>query len=111
MKTLKNLLRILLYAVIAGGFIVFSLANRTPVTLSLNPFPIEFELPKYLFGLLMFLAGVLIAGSVAGLQSFRLWLALDKSEKRVKALENEVAALHAESSIQVRTASSNPEAA
>lgn len=111
MKSLKNLLRIALYTAIAAGFIMFSLANRAPITLSFTPFPLEFELPRYLFGLLMFLAGVLIASSIAGLKSLQLWLSLEKSEKRVKALENEVAALHAESGLQTRAANDNPASA
>jgi uncharacterized integral membrane protein len=48
--------------VIAVAVVVFALANRAPMTLSLSPLPVEQTLPTYLVILVTFAAGVAVGG-------------------------------------------------
>ena len=48
--------------VIAIAVVVFALANRAPMTLSLSPLPVEQTLPTYLVLLATFAVGVAVGG-------------------------------------------------
>lgn len=89
------------FSILAGllllaGVALFSVANRTPVTLTLNPLPFAAEVPLYLLCLILFLSGFLAgrtAGWFGGLRARRATLA---ARARNRALEEEITALRAE---------------
>ncbi|MDX1975133.1 MAG: lipopolysaccharide assembly protein LapA domain-containing protein [Rickettsiales bacterium] len=91
-RILKHV-RLASYIIIALLFAVFSAVNRDIVELSLYPFDYALSLPEYLYALLFFLLGALVASLVMGKQLTKTKHLYGKMHKRATALENELAGL------------------
>jgi len=74
-------LRVLIGALLLILLIVFAVANRQPVDVSLDPLPFLIELPLYLLVFLVFIAGLVI-GAVAG--RWNAWSAARKARQQAQ---------------------------
>ena len=91
-KKLRNILVVL--------FLIFVVAlcvsNRELITLKLLPLPWQFEMPVFLFGLIMLAVGYLWGSSIAITQRYRVGRTAKREHAKAEALTEEVAALRAE---------------
>ncbi len=83
MKILAWLILPLATILLAG----FAIANRAGVTVSLDPFPLEFSLPLYLLIFATLLLGILTGGSV-------VWWRQGRWRRRARADKREVRRLN-----------------
>ena len=81
---------------IALFFIVFAVANRQLVTLSFFPLPYAVEMPIFLFSMVCFTLGIMMAGLLFSARSIKSRRLYRSEHKRVMALENELAGVKAE---------------
>ncbi len=77
----------ILLGVVALCIVVFALANRQTVTLSLWPLPVEILLPRYVAVLGGVVAGLLLGGAMMWLPRWRLRRRVRTSERRADRLE------------------------
>lgn len=91
LRSVTHLIAFLCYAGLALLVITFAVANREATIFSLYPLPYEMEMPKFLFGLIMLVAGALSASLIAWLKGMRVKKQLALAQKRAQALENELA--------------------
>lgn len=84
------------YLLLTTIVVIFSISNRQIVSLDLFPLPFTIDTPLFFFGFVMFSMGVLLGGMFFSLKTMRTRSLLKKQNKRKDALENEVAALRAE---------------
>jgi uncharacterized integral membrane protein len=89
-------LRVFLGALFLLILVVFAVANKGTVMVSVDPLPFEVELPLYLLVFLVFLTG-LVCGVILG--RLNAWSAARKKAARQKLAEQQAAA---------RTASASP---
>ena len=95
MRYIKSFFLVLLSA----AFLVFAIANRQTVHLSLFPLPYSADMPEFLFAILCFSLGVVVGGFAVHLKLAKSTRLFKSEHKRVMALQNEVSALHAERSV------------
>ncbi|HLI20608.1 MAG TPA: lipopolysaccharide assembly protein LapA domain-containing protein, partial [Stellaceae bacterium] len=81
-----------LIGVIALILIVFAVANRNTVTLTVWPLPLVLDAPLYLIVLLTLLVGFLLGELVAWMNGHRWRREARRSAKRVAELESALAA-------------------
>lgn len=82
---------------LVGAVIVaFCVSNRESMSLSLFPLPFDTELPKYLFALIVFGAGVIIGMLIASGKLLRAHIDAKRSAQQADALKDELAALKVE---------------
>lgn len=82
----------LVLGVIAVGVVVFALANRGAVTLSLWPFPIDMQVPIYVAILGALVTGLIIGGAMSWFPKRRLRRYARTAERRAASLERRAAA-------------------
>jgi uncharacterized integral membrane protein len=87
-----KLLRWVLIGLIALILIVFAVANRNVISLTLWPLPVALDAPLYLVVLLTLLIGFLLGELVAWMNGYRWRREARRSAKRVQELERELAA-------------------
>ena len=76
---------------VAVVLIAFAIANRTPVTVSLDPVPLEFRLPLFLVLLGGIGLGILVGGIATWLRQSK-WRRLARERRRAHdALQRELA--------------------
>lgn len=66
-----RLLGLLCLVMLAAFAVAFAVANRSLVTLSLDPLPFAFDLPLYLALMLALILGILIGGVASKISSWR----------------------------------------
>lgn len=72
--------------------VLFAVANRENVTVSLFPLPFEMEMPLFLLTLLSMIAGVLLASVAIVFERLRQRRHIKRQRARIEALENELKA-------------------
>lgn len=92
-------LRVFLGALLLLILVVFAVANKGAVLVSVDPLPFEIELPLYLLVFLVFLIG-LVFGVILG--RLNAW-----SSARKKAAKQKLAAQQAEESARVQSQSTS----
>jgi uncharacterized integral membrane protein len=85
-------LRWVLIGLIALILIVFAVANRDTITLTLWPLPIALDAPIYLVVLLTLLVGFLVGELAAWMNGARWRREARRRAKRIEELERELAA-------------------
>lgn len=88
-------LRVFLGALLLLVLVVFAVANKGAVIVSVDPLPFQIELPLYLLVFLVFFAG-LVLGVIAG--RLNAWSAARQKAARRKADEQKAAAAPSDSS-------------
>ncbi len=91
-----KLIKIVFLLCLLALFVVFITNNPDPMAISLAPLPYVIELPLFVYAILFFLAGFLIAAFMAFGKHVSRSISLRKANKRIDALENEVRSLRAE---------------
>lgn len=71
-------------------FIIFAASNHDAVTLALFPLPYDIILPKFLFAILCFLAGAMIAGVAVSLKTSDEQRQFKKQRRKIAAMEEEI---------------------
>lgn len=94
----------LVLGVIAVGVVVFALANRGAVTLSLWPFPIDMQVPIYVAILGALVTGLIIGGAMSWFPKRRLRRYARTAERRAASLERRAAATPATTATPARQA-------
>ncbi len=78
---------------VAVVVVAFTVANRAPVTVSLEPLPLELGVPLYAVAMASVLVGV-VAGGVAAWARGRKWRRLARARRRqLERLEGELESL------------------
>ena len=95
---IRNILAALILIPLAALIVLLAVANRAPVTISLDPFMAEkpalaVTQPLFLVLLVMLIAGVVIGGIAAWLRQARWRRATRHAEAEVRALRSETEAL------------------
>lgn len=72
---------------------VFALSNRQVVELRFLLFESFFEIPLYIFFFITIFIGILMGSMVAIMREIKLRIALKDKDKKIKALNNEIATL------------------
>ena len=80
--------------VIAVVVVLFALANRGAVTVSLSPLPMERDLPLYLVILLAFACGVAVGGLSHWFATGRRRKAAREKHRRLARVERELTDVH-----------------
>ncbi len=86
----------IIFFVLALAVILFAIANRGSVTVSLDPFPVDFTAPLYLVALGSALIGILGAGLGVTRSGWRARQRVRRAEKRAAHAEGELARLRGE---------------
>ena len=86
----------ILGAVVALAVVVFVLSNRTPVTVSLSPYPRELDLPLYLVFLAAFSGGALFGGIFVWARAHAGRRVSARRRRRIRALDRELGAAQEE---------------
>lgn len=81
---------------LALAVVLFAIANRGAVTVSLDPFPVAFAAPLYLVALGAALIGILGTGLGVMRGSWRARRRVRRAEKRAAHVESELARLRGE---------------
>ena len=71
-------------------FVAFAIANRDPVTLSLDPTPLSIEAPLYGLVFAGIFAGLLAGGLIAWIRAGRWRRQLREEQRTVRRLESEL---------------------
>ena len=87
---MTRMIRLLLGLVALIVIMTFAIANRTPVEVSLAPFPIMVELPVYGVFLLGMVIGALLGGLGVWISSLRKGREARRMRNRAWALENQL---------------------
>lgn len=108
---MRKLLRWLVLVPLALVLVLLAVANRAPVTLSLDPFSREapalaFQLPLFVALLLAVAIGVVISGVAAGIGRMRWRYRAKKAEREAEKLSSENEALIRSVSARQRDAES-----
>lgn len=106
---LRNILAALLLIPLALVIVLFAVANRAPVTVSLDPFAgdppmVAVAVPLFLLVLMVLILGVMVGGMSA-------WLRQSRWRRRARRLAGEVKAARAENEAlrrQLETATATP---
>jgi uncharacterized integral membrane protein len=77
-------------------FVAFAVSNRDAVIVGLFPLPYTAQMPKFLFALICFGLGIIVAGISLNLRMAKTRRNFAKEHKRAAALENELKGLKAE---------------
>lgn len=93
----RRYIRLIVFAVIAVLFVVFAVANREVITVTLYPLPYTANMPKFLLVALSFGLGILITGLTLGARNARSRRLYKSEHKRVMALQNELEGHRAQS--------------
>lgn len=96
---LFNFIKLLFITAFTFAFVMFAVANRGIVAISLFPLPYDAEMPVFLLAVLCVALGAVIGGLVMSCHLSKRYLQLRREHKRAEALENELAAMRAESSL------------
>lgn len=75
-------LRVFLGALLLLILVVFAVANKAPVTVSIDPLPFEVALPLYLLVFLVFFAGLILGVAIGRLNA---WSASRQKQARARA--------------------------
>ncbi len=86
----------IIFFVLAVAIIVFAIANRGTVTVSLDPFPVAFAAPLYLVALGAAFIGIVGTGLGVARAGWRARQRARKAEKRAAHAEGELARLRGE---------------
>ena len=86
----------IIFFVLAVAVIVFAIANRETVTVSLDPFPVAFAAPLYLVALGAAFIGIVGTGLGVARAGWRARQRARKAEKRAAHAEGELARLRGE---------------
>lgn len=89
-------IRLLLFILFGVIFVVFAVANRQSVELSLFPLPYSAQMPVFLLSMVCFMCGVVIAGIILSGRSAKSRRLFAAEHKRVLALQNELEGVKAE---------------
>ena len=95
---IRNILAALVLIPLAALIVLLAVANRAPVTISLDPFMAEkpaltVTQPLFMVLLVMLIVGVVIGGIAAWLRQARWRRATRRAEAEVRALRSETEAL------------------
>jgi len=77
-------------------FLDFAIVNRETVHISLFPLPVVADMPQFLLTIICFTLGVIIGGFAVNLKLLKSSRQYRAEHSRVKALENEIAAMQEE---------------
>ncbi|MCH2547249.1 MAG: LapA family protein [Alphaproteobacteria bacterium] len=76
-------------------FLIFAMLNREVVSLDLAPFPAVIEMRLFIFVGFLILIGTFLGWVVSSFECRRRYLIKKNVQKRITALENEIATLRA----------------
>ncbi len=93
---MQKIIKVFLYSVLIMAGITFSVSNRTKIELTLFPLPYAISVPIFLFGITIFLCGLLLGWTILKFKMVRAVRHDKASVARVVALENELSALRSE---------------
>ena len=99
-------LKTALITIITIAFLLFAIANREFIHLSLFPLPYAADMPEFLFAILCFALGVIIGGFMVSLKLSRAKRLIALERKRIAALESELSGLQQEKTEQRLTVTS-----
>lgn len=95
-QRIAKTLRLFVFAMVALLVVLFAVANRHTVTLSLDPLPLEISAPLFLLVVLSFVLGYAWS-SIGGLtQRLKTLQENRRQQRKLEALNTEVSALRAE---------------
>ncbi len=81
-------------AVLVGiAVVAFAIANRAPVEISLDPFPLAFEVPLYAVAIGALLVGLAVGAAAAWLHGHKARSLARTRKTRIAVLEHELARL------------------
>lgn len=86
----------IIFFILALAVILFAIANRGSVTVSLDPLPVDFTAPLYLVALGSALIGIVGAGLGVTRNGWRARQRVRRAEKRAAHAEGELARLRGE---------------
>lgn len=98
--TLKKILRFLLYVMLIGVCVWFSVENHTKVELTLFPLPYTVTLPLFLFAIFLLILGMLFGWILSRIEIIKIIKHTKAAHKRILALENELNAVRSERRIR-----------
>ena len=84
----KRALNVTLVTALSLTFLVFAVANREMLHLSLFPLPYIIDMPAFLFALICFAFGLIIGWLVVGMKLARSQRMLKKEHKRAMKLQS-----------------------
>lgn len=93
--TIGRTLKLLLIAVFSVAFVAFAVVNREQVAVNLFPLPYSAQMPAFLFAIVCFTLGVVVAGLTMSLKLTKSRHQLKSEHRRVSALQNEIKGIHA----------------
>lgn len=102
MNSLKKILSFCFYAILIILGVTFAVSNRSRI--DLNFFPFVLSVPLFLFAIVVFALGSLLGWSIARVGHFGKHRAHKEANKRIAALENELAAHRSEQLLRKPTA-------
>ena len=86
----------IIFFFLALAVILFAIANRGPVTVNLDPFPVKFAAPLYLVALGAVFVGIVGTGLGVARAGWRARQRARRAEKRAAHAESELARLRGE---------------
>jgi uncharacterized integral membrane protein len=86
----------ILFWLLLALFLAFAIDNRTSVQLSLFPLPYTASMPLFLLAILCLALGAVLGGLAVSSRAMRARRKEHDAQKRIAALENELAALKTE---------------
>lgn len=98
----------IVFLALALAVILFAIANRGAVTVSLDPFPVEFSAPLYLVALGAAFIGIVGSGLGVARGAWRSRQRARKAEKRAAHAESELAQLRGEAAAPGQPPSGQP---
>lgn len=96
MRRFWNILAWLVTGLAACVIVLFAVANRSQVQLSLFPLPYEIAMPAFLLVLFVFMTGLATGGLVMWCKARKIRRLLGKEKRHANALAEQVAAMEAE---------------
>jgi len=83
-------IKFFLLVVFGLAFVVFAVANRAAVEISLFPLPYSATMPLFLLVMACFALGIVFAWLLLGARSYKSRRLYNAEHKRVMALQNEI---------------------
>lgn len=97
-----------LFFLLALIAVLFAIANRQAIVISLDPLPFTVQAPLYLVVLVAAFAGLLVAAVTAGVSAGRARSRLRQAERRIARIEADNSRLRADAAPTVAPAENQP---
>ncbi len=94
-----QIIKFIVFVAVTLAIILFALANRNAVTVNFYPLEILYEVPLFVLVMSTFLIGIILGGITSWKQWLGRYFTAREKNKKIQALEQEVAALKAQKNI------------